>query len=119
VRAAPGGAVVLSLAAFAVAGSPPFGAFISEWLLLQATFAAGHFWAGGLVLAGLTLTFVALSNHVGRILFGVPPALAGKPLGSAWLLIPGALMLVSLLAGVAVSPRVLALLGMLTQGGVR
>jgi hydrogenase-4 component F len=118
-RAAPGGAIILALATFAVAGSPPFGTFISEWLLLQAMLAAGHFWAATLVIVGLTVTFVALSSHVGRILFGVPPPLTSKSVPSAWLLVPGSLVLISFLAGVAVSPPVLALLETLARGGIR
>jgi hydrogenase-4 component F len=116
-RAAPGWAVVVTLAALAVAGSPPFGTFISEWLLLQTAFGAGQVWAAGLVMVGLTVTFVAVTGHVGRILFGAAPPLAVPLPPHGWLLVPTVLMALSLLAGAAVSPRVLAVLGTLSQGG--
>jgi hydrogenase-4 component F len=117
-RAAPGWAILLALATFAVAGSPPFGVFISEWLLLQATLSAGLYWAAALVMVGLTITFVALAGHLGRILFGTPPPLTAKLPSAAWVLVPATLMLLSLLAGVAVTPRVLSTLGAWAHGGV-
>jgi len=116
-RAAPGWAVVVTLAALAVAGSPPFGTFVSEWLLLQTAFGAGQVWAAGLVMVGLTVTFVAVTGHVGRILFGPAPALAVELPPRWWLLVPVVLMALSLLGGAAVSPRVLVVLSTLSQGG--
>src|SRR5438128_4933704 len=90
-RAAPGTGLLLALAGFAVAGSPPFGTFVSEWLLLRTLFASGQGWAAGLVMAGLTLTFVAVASHLGRILFGAAPSLSTKLPPPSWLLVPGAL----------------------------
>ena len=68
-------------------------------------------------MAGLTLTFVAVASHLGRILFGAAPSLSTKPPPPSWLLVPGALIGLSLLAGTMVSPRVLAVLSALAQGG--
>jgi hydrogenase-4 component F len=119
-KAAPGGALLLALAGFAVAGSPPFGTFVSEWLILRNLLASGQGWAAGLVIAGLTLTFVAVASHVARILFGAAPALPVKLPPRSWLLVPAALIGLSLLAGTMVSPRVLSMLNALAPGaGVR
>jgi hydrogenase-4 component F len=119
-RAAPGAALLLALAGFAAAGSPPFGTFISEWLLLRTMLGAGQVWAAGLVMAGLTLTFVAVAGHVSRVLFGPAPALSLKPPPPTWLVVPAALIGLSLLAGTMVSPRVLATLSALSrETGIR
>src|SRR5262249_4444541 len=109
-RAAPGIGLLLALAGLAVAGRPPFGTFFREWLLLRAMLGAGQAWAAGLVIAGLTLTFVAVACHLGRILFGAAPALPAKPLPSSWLLVPSVLVGLSVLAGLLISPRVLTAL---------
>jgi hydrogenase-4 component F len=114
-RVAPGWAILLAMAAFAVAGSPPFGTFISEWLLLQAAISANQVWAAALVIVGLTLTFVAVSGHLGKILFGPAPSVS-KPPPPSWSLAPAALVALSLVAGAAISPGVLSALRRLTLG---
>jgi hydrogenase-4 component F len=111
-RAAPATAVPLAAASFAVAGSPPFGTFLSEWLLLRDTLAAGEIAAAALVMIGLAITYVAVTCHVGRVLFGAAPASAphappAKPLRPAWILAPVALLAVSLLLGTALAPPVM------------
>ena len=70
--------LLLAAGSFAIAGSPPFGTFLSEWLLLRDTFASGHVVAVGVVLVGLTITFIAIAAHVGRVLFGAAPPVAGS-----------------------------------------
>jgi hydrogenase-4 component F len=117
-RAAPGWAVLLAAASFAVAGSPPFGTFLSEWLLLSATLSAGHVGAAVTVIVGLTVTFVAVAHHVGRVLFGAHPSLAVKLPGTGWSVAPALLMAVSLLAGLALAPPVMAALNSLAPGGM-
>ena len=66
-RAAPAWGFLLTAATFAIAGSPPFGTFLSEWLLLRDTLAAGEVAAVILVMVGLTITFVAVAAHVSRV----------------------------------------------------
>ena len=117
-KASPATGALLFIAAFAIAGSPPFGAFISEWLLLRNTFAAGEIAAGIAVLVGLTATFIAISAHVARACFGPAPADV-KPLpSSAWSVVPAILLLLSLLAGFMVNPAVIRVLsGLAVTGG--
>ncbi|HEY3281277.1 MAG TPA: proton-conducting transporter membrane subunit, partial [Armatimonadota bacterium] len=109
-RRAPGWGLLLGMGGFAVVGSPPFGVFLSEWWLLTRTLAVGEVWAAGVVLLGLTITFVAVSVHLAGVLFG---GSASEPHGgrlTASSLVPGALLLGSLLAGLALAPPVMAAL---------
>ncbi len=108
----------LVLAGFAIAGSPPFGTFISEWLLLRDTFARGETFAGVVVIIGLAITFIAVIGHVNKIVFGVKPVLLHKEINPAWAYAPLGLMAISLLAGFAVSPPVMNALTMLINGGL-
>jgi hydrogenase-4 component F len=116
-RASPAGGALLAAATFAIAGSPPFGTFLSEWLLLRDTLAAGEVAAVLVVLVGLTITFVAIAAHVARVLFGAAPPLAAKPLRPAWFLAPALLLFVSLSAGLALAPPVIAALSAWMRGG--
>lgn len=116
-RGAPVWGVLLAAGGFAIAGSPPFGTFLSEWLLLREAFAAGEWLAAAVVIAGLTITFIAISTHVGRVVFGTPPSAPAPPSERAWAATPAVLLGLSLLAGLMLTPAVLALLTRLAQGG--
>ncbi|MCL5104987.1 MAG: NADH dehydrogenase FAD-containing subunit, partial [Armatimonadetes bacterium] len=109
-RAAPVWGVLLIAGSFAIAGSPPFGTFLSEWLLLRDTFASGHFLAAGLVIAGLTITFIAISCHVGRALFGNAPADKKSKCPRSWSFAPAVFLLAALATGLALAPPVMAAL---------
>lgn len=116
-KSAPLSGVLLIAGAFAIAGSPPFGTFVSEWLLLSAAFAAGDWWAAGLVLVGLTIAFVAILAHVARIVFGPPSSVPLPQLPSAWGYVPTLLLIGALATGLAVSPSVMTLLTTLASLG--
>lgn len=62
----------LLLGAIAIAGAPPFTLFISEFKILSVGFAAGQYWATGLLTALLVLAFIAILYQVGRVVFGEP-----------------------------------------------
>jgi len=70
----------LFLAGFlAITGSPPFGPFISEFAILTAAFAEGHFIAGGIFLALLLVVFIGMGITVLKVTQGrVPDDLAGS-----------------------------------------
>jgi len=53
---------------------PPFGLFISEFLLVRAAVVTGHFWVAGVVLVLLLTVFTSLINHLNRMLYGEAPA---------------------------------------------
>jgi hydrogenase-4 component F len=110
--------VVLMTAAFAIAGSPPFGTFISEWLLLRDSFAAGERMAALAVILGLTVAFIALTTHIGKVVFGVERTkFKIKPVRS-WAIVPSILLLISLAAGLALAPPVMHMLSRLAGSGV-
>lgn len=101
---APAWGILLALASLAVTGVPPFGSFISEWLILTRCIEFHQFVAATLVLIGLSLSFVAVCAHVGRLLLGKPKpdAKAFHPLLTS--LIPAVLLSLSLILGITVGP---------------
>ncbi len=116
-RTAPAWGLLLGAAGFAIAGSPPFGTFVSEWLLLRDTFGAGQPLAAVVVLLGLTMTFVAVAVHVGRILFGPAVATPQPPPTPVWSAAPAVLLVLALATGLAVSPAVMSALTQLAMAG--
>jgi hydrogenase-4 component F len=83
----------LAVGALGIAGLPPSGIFISEFVLLRAGFAAGWWWTMGLVLALLTVGFVGVLSHLNRMLYGAPAPLVKVGEGSGWALVPLAICL--------------------------
>jgi hydrogenase-4 component F len=117
-RIAPLWGLLLVAGSFAIAGSPPFGTFLSEWLLLRDTFTTGNFVAGGMVIAGLTVTFIAIACHVGRALFGGGPELPKKRYPRSWSYAPTILLLGALATGLVMAPGVMAALTGLVERSV-
>ncbi len=62
----------LLIGTVAIAGFPPFGVFISEFLLLMATMKAWP-WLTIPLLLGFGIAFAGLFRHVQRMVFGEPP----------------------------------------------
>lgn len=112
---APFWGLALMAGTFAIAGSPPFGTFISEWLLLRDTVAGGHVLAAGAVLLGLTITCIALTTHVTRVLCGQAPRAMPLP-APAWAVVPALLLCMALATNLAILPPVMALLSRLGGG---
>jgi len=67
----PGLAIGLGLGVLAIAGLPPFGVFMSEFLILTTTFARAP-WLALLPALGLLLAFGALLLRLQGMLFGAP-----------------------------------------------
>jgi hydrogenase-4 component F len=63
---------------FAITGSPPFGPFVSEFLILSRAFAADRFLIGGGVLLLLLLVFIGLGRTVLVMVQGLPSPAAGR-----------------------------------------
>jgi hydrogenase-4 component F len=57
----------------ALVGLPPFGLFVSEFLLVQAAVADGRLWLAAAVLLFLLTAFVSLMSHLNRMLYGAAP----------------------------------------------
>jgi hydrogenase-4 component F len=73
----PALAVGLGLAVIAIAGAPPFGLFMSEFLLVSSSFARQPLLAVVLVF-GLLVAFGALILRLQQVLFGEPSGPTGK-----------------------------------------
>ncbi len=88
VRAMPVTGPLFAAGVLALMGLPPFGLFLSEFLLFRAGFTSGHPVAtsAALLLAGIG--FVGLAGHLARMLHGPAPdgVAAGEP--GAWVLVP-------------------------------
>jgi len=82
----------------ALIGLPPFGLFITEFALFRAGFALNHPWLMGAALALLAVAFVAVINHLNRMLYGPPPESVTVGEVSGWriapLLVSGATLVV-------------------------
>lgn len=57
----------------ALMGLPPFGLFVSEFLLVRAAVAAGHPWLAIAIGFVLLTAFVSLVRHLNRMLYGPVP----------------------------------------------
>ncbi|MGE5577257.1 MAG: hydrogenase 4 subunit F [Syntrophothermus sp.] len=109
-QAYPVAGALLLLGAFAIAGSPPFSPFLSEFAIVSAGFAGGHAAAAVLFLFFLALVFGGVIYYVTNMAFGAPPPRVGtgkngplkdgppKSRGNAWsaaaILLPLALVVV-------------------------
>lgn len=63
---------------FAITGSPPFGPFVSEFLVLSRAFAADRFLIGGGVLLLLLLVFIGMGRTVLAMVQGLPSPEASR-----------------------------------------
>jgi hydrogenase-4 component F len=70
----PGTAILLAATVFALAGLPPFSLFLSEILIIQAAWAAGHPVLTVVVLLFLMMAFGSLVVQLQRMLFGCAAA---------------------------------------------
>ncbi len=73
-QAMPVVGILLLLGTFAITGSPPFAIFLSEFSILSAGFAAGHFFAGALFLFSIVAVFCGFLYFIGNMVFGEAPA---------------------------------------------
>jgi hydrogenase-4 component F len=106
-RTMPGTGALFAAGLLALMGLPPFGLFVSEFLLFRAGFTSGHVVAtsAALVLAGIGV--VGLANHLTRMLYGAAPADVATGERDWWVLV-----------SVAVSVLVLVALGLVLPGAV-
>lgn len=116
-RRSPGLGFALLATGAAVMGAPPFGSFVSEWLLLSKTADEGRWGILIALVAGLAISFVAVVIHLGRFVFGEKRARTDNQ-GSAGSILPACLLLAaSAVLFVAISPAALAFLTRALQAG--
>jgi hydrogenase-4 component F len=75
---APIASTLFILSTVMITGSPPFGLFFSELIILQAGFAGTHVAATSLFLAALVVLFCGSAYQLGRVVVGPQPD-AGVP----------------------------------------
>ncbi len=120
-KRSPASAALLLLGLLAIAGTPPFGTFLSEFTILWAALSSGHYWTAAFYLLFLATAFAALASAVFTLAFGTPEghkeALPSRSI--LFLALPSAVLaLLSLVAGLYLPQGLLALLrGAGTLGG--
>src|SRR5206468_13033842 len=72
-RAMPWTGALFAAGVLALVGLPPFGMFVSEFLLVRAAVAARHLWLAGAMLVLLLTAFISLIGHLNRMLYGDVP----------------------------------------------
>lgn len=119
-RALPYSGPILLAGALMLAGAPPSGLFVSEFSLLIAGFSTGRAIPSAVLLACLTLIFVGMFFHVGRMTLGNPRATVARGESvRALMFVGGPLALIAIL-GIFVPPPLNAALGKVVSllGGV-
>lgn len=66
----PATGALLLLGTLAISGVPPFNLFVSEFLILSASFAGQQFWVAGLILLFLVIAFAGFFYHISHMAFG-------------------------------------------------
>lgn len=69
---APVASTLLVIAALMITGSPPFGLFFSEMIVLKAGFLGAHVTATAIFLAALVVLFCGFAYQIGGIVLGPP-----------------------------------------------
>ena len=64
---------LFAVGVLALIGLPPFGLFVSEFLLVKAAVVTGHAWLAAAMLVLVLIAFVSLVNHLNRLLYGPVP----------------------------------------------
>jgi hydrogenase-4 component F len=77
-RSLPWTSAGLVLGALALVGMPPFGLFISEFMILSAAFGASKYLIAILIMIALTVVFGALLHHFQNMLAGKPTEVPAK-----------------------------------------
>ena len=89
-RAMPWTGPLFAAGILALVGLPPFGLFVSEFLLVRAAIVTGRTWIAAAILALVLIAFVSLVNHLNRMLYGpVPDGVAIGERGGLGVLVLG------------------------------
>lgn len=118
-RRSPGLGFALLAAGAAIMGAPPFGSFISEWLLLAKAADGGHWGVFAAMILGLAVSFVAVMIHLGGVVFGAKPG-REQVQRSPGSIVPSIVLLAaSACLFLAIAPAALEFLGKAFQAGGR
>jgi hydrogenase-4 component F len=108
---APFSAGLLLAGLLALAGSPPFGTFVSLFVIVRAIGASFHAWAALLVCAAIAVVFVPLAARILESSYGDEPGIERHPERGALLWVPLSLAVVLVLFGSFLPAPVHRLLG--------
>jgi hydrogenase-4 component F len=117
VRAMPATGPLFAASIAALMGLPPFGLFVSEFLLFRAGFAGGHVAAASAALLLVAVGFVGLAGHLSRMLHGAAPE--GLEAGEGpWILFaPFALSVAAMLVlGLLLPDTIAGIIGRIVEG---
>jgi hydrogenase-4 component F len=78
IRTSPVAAVALMIGGLAIAGAPPFTVFLSEFSILKAGMASGHYLVTALLALFIVIAFCGILFPINRMVFGKPTDLAGR-----------------------------------------
>ncbi|MEI6666628.1 MAG: proton-conducting transporter membrane subunit [Acidobacteriota bacterium] len=116
-RTMPATGALFAVGVLALMGLPPFGLFVSEFLLFRAGFLSGHIWETAAALALAGIGFVGLASHAMGMLCGAGPA--GVEVGERgrWALTPIVACALALIAlGLMLPQFVGSLIGRIVEG---
>ncbi|AFM39397.1 formate hydrogenlyase subunit 3/multisubunit Na+/H+ antiporter, MnhD subunit [Desulfosporosinus acidiphilus SJ4] len=91
---------VFLLGLFAIAGTPPFSVFASEFSIVVALFTGPYKWVGVIFVLLLAAVFAGIAVTLLKIFYGAP---SDQDLKAGELNLPGTVCLVILLVGIAIS----------------
>jgi hydrogenase-4 component F len=101
IKVIPASATFLILGVFAITGWPPFGVFISEFMIISAAFANGYVIPAVFFIAIIAAIFVGFIYYVSRMVFGEPHTpVTGGEADTMSLMLLGMLLAALLLLGV-------------------
>lgn len=81
----------------ALVGLPPFGLFISEFLIARAGLTSNVPWVAVIAIALFVIVFAGMMANVNRMLYGAPPATMARGDAVRWAIVPLALNFVLLI----------------------
>jgi hydrogenase-4 component F len=96
-RVLPLSASLLVLGLFAATGSPPFGPFVSEFIILRAALTGGHVMLTLVVVALLMVIFAGMALSILRVVLGEPDHALRPERETVWLVAGPAVLAVTLL----------------------
>ena len=79
IRRSPFAATALIFGGLAITGAPPLAVFLSEFAILKAGLAQGHYVATALLAAFIAIAFFGVMLHLNRMVFGAPADAAAEP----------------------------------------